>query len=212
MKRLSMLMVLLCVLASLAIAATRILGATIPANPDSFAAMLHRDLQLIDGVWCWRGLCPGVTTADQVTARLTAGIADKYGRDPAPTRWRPYRDSLWVVWLSYASDKVLLSIGITTYEPGVLFLPQLTTAEMIAAYGAPARVGVASAISSIIYPCYHAGLCIRTVMGGAPLLRLYSPIDTVSLTPPRLFTERFAAFPQRHAWRGFTGYFPDYNQ
>jgi len=207
MKRLLMLVMLLILFASFSITIAVTLGAARPADPDSFVAMLHRDLRLSDGAWCWRGLCPGITTAEQVKVTLSNGIAGKNHRgDLGPSIWHPYEGSAWVVWFGYSEKWVLTSLSLGTGNPGMDFLPEVTLADVVVAYSEPAQIGVEPDLQSVILLCYTQGMCIRTLTWGKPLLRPLAPLDTVYLFIPADRDEYLDRFGWRFEWRGFTGY------
>ncbi|MBX3084297.1 MAG: hypothetical protein KF716_21860 [Anaerolineae bacterium] len=206
MKRLLVLILLLAFLASFTITIARTLGAARPADPASFVAMLNRDLRLIDGAWCWRGLCPGLTTAEQVKVTLTDGITGRNHRgDVGPSIWHPYEGSAWMVWFGYSEKWVLTSLALGS-NPGMDFLPEVTLADVVAAYGEPVRVGVEPDLRSVILLCYTQGMCVRTLTWGKPLLRPLTEIDTVNLFMPANRDDYVDQFGWRFAWRGFTGY------
>jgi hypothetical protein len=209
MKRLLILISYLVLLFSVALTLTHILGATRPSVPDSFAMMLNRDVQLIDGVWCWRRLCPGKTTADQVFVTLTDGIVIKYLVNPGQMIWRPYRGSSWSANLFYDYDNVLTFIGISTDNSWIDFLPELMMADIVAMYGEPTRIGVntfKATFRSVVYPCYEQGLCVRTVPWGRPQLRMMTQLDTVNLMIPQIVSDHLAQANVRVGWLGFADY------
>jgi hypothetical protein len=62
----------------MAVGAVRLIAATgLFRHPstDSFAQHLIRETEVVDGVWCWRGICPGQTTRT-AAAQIVSSASD----------------------------------------------------------------------------------------------------------------------------------------
>lgn len=69
---------LVLLLSAVAVAGVRLIAATgVFRHPsdDSFALHLIRETNVVDGVWCWRGICPGQTTRS-AAAQIVSAAAD----------------------------------------------------------------------------------------------------------------------------------------
>lgn len=60
MKRLIILVTELTVLFSLCVIGTRLIGMS--DKKETFAAVVRGDAQFVNGIWCWKLICPDVTT------------------------------------------------------------------------------------------------------------------------------------------------------
>jgi hypothetical protein len=215
MKRLSIVIVLLCLLASLTIVATRTFGTTNdPADPDSLTATLYRDLQLIDSVWCWQGLCPGKTTLAQADAMYAANTAGRYqqGFNPNEWIWQP-SNAIWRVNLVYSSDDILTIIRVDTDRSQHPYLPQVTLVDMVLQFGTPAYVSRAldsQPSTSKITMCSVQALCMITSVVGEPRLQMQTPLQNIFLRVPQVIVDQKIAeyYPP---WRGFALYYRSAN-
>ena len=173
---------------------------------NSFAAMLKRDLHLIDGAWCWRHLCPGKTTAEQARELLTDGVTSADPYDAIPTQWRPSLGASWSVKLYFDDDELLYFVSLISDNLGRDFLPQVTLAEVVTEYGTSVRVNANPDQRSVIMLCYAQGLCVRTLTWGRPQIRPFSRLDTISLLEPQHVLAHTSQFPLHVGWQGFADY------
>jgi hypothetical protein len=211
MKRLLRLVTLLTLILTLTVGATRTLGATILPDPDPFLVHLQRDLHLSDGVWCWRGLCPGRTTHAEVVAELTDGVIliNPNEINALVTNWRPTRESTSLVNFDYSKQRVLSSLSFTTETPGNTYLPGLTLATLTLSYGTPLRVGVIPDQASVVHICYAQGLCARTEIDGKVRLNPHTQVDILNIAAPEWFGWNLLGAVWLYDWHGFAHYYEE---
>jgi hypothetical protein len=167
-------------------------GALLPLNAASYISLFAQDTQLIDGVWCWRSICPGQDSFEDAGRHLRQWTDGHFTFELSNYAWRMFwtsnDPSLWRVTLwAEATANVVETVWIEP-EPQLrrnLFTPALgsqriTLGELIRTFGNPTSLQLSRGRTDRTAVCFAGNVCAELLT--TPRLTPYAWVDSLYMT------------------------------
>lgn len=204
MKRLLLLMFTLVLLGAGATMFARALGSARPLDPDSFAAMLTRDSQLINETWCWRKICPQHMGASQLWQIMDQQPILDIQEQSSTLRsgaaaYQAMLEDGWRLYFNISDNNLVRLLDISDNSKR----RSLSAGELIAVYGTPLWMLTSQQSTHYVtYLCFRGWVCGITISQQQPILRAWSLIQSVTFSP----TMATIGLESGWRWRGFRTY------
>ena len=168
------------------------LGSLRPPPTNSYIALFTHDTRHLDGIWCWRDICPGHDSFEDAGHHLNQWTDGHFTSELSNYAWRLFWTStdpaLWRVTLwAESTANVVETIWIEP-EPQLarnLFTPavgsrRITLGELINAYGDPTSLQISRGKTDRTAVCFAGNLCAELLT--TPRLSPYAWVDNLYLT------------------------------